>query len=307
MNREELILSRDRSDLYTYVWNNVDNPRGIVHIFHGMVEHSERYNDFAIYLNSKGYIVIASDHRGHGKTSKSNEMGYIGDNGFKAIVLDKKFISDYIVDRYKDIPLFILGHSFGSFIAQEYLINYSNDVQGIIFSGSAKNDGIDIDLGYLVSRIQSLFIDDRKPAKLIDKMAFGGFNRSVKSSKTKFDWLSRDENQVRRYIDDEKCSFVPSINFYKNLFKGLRGLYKSDRLSSIRTNIPILVISGDRDPVGKFGKSVKRLSSQYEGLGIIDTTLKLYEGGRHELLNEINKDEVYEYIYRWIESRNIVK
>lgn len=305
VNREEKIIPHFGENLYTYIWSNVESPKGIVHIFHGMVEHSGRYDEFANYLNSRGYIVISSDHRGHGETGKDKGLGYIGEEGFYGIVKDKKFLSDYIRDRFKGIPLFILGHSFGSFIAQEYLIQYSNDIDGIIFSGSAKNDGVDIILGNIAANIQSVLIDDSKPARLIDKMAFGGFNRSVKSPKTKFDWLSRDDEQVQKYINDRYCQFIPSINFYKNLFSGLRRLYKKYRLDGINKNINILVISGDRDPVGKMGKSVQRLYQQYKDLNIKGVTLKLYEGGRHEMLNETNKGEVYEYIYKWIELLNL--
>ncbi|MEF9952140.1 MAG: alpha/beta hydrolase [Clostridium sp.] len=303
MKREEIVINHNGHNLYTYIWNNVDNPRGIVHIFHGMVEHSGRYDDFARFLNLNGYIVISSDHRGHGETAGDGELGYIGEGGFDLIVKDKKFLSDYIKNQYKDLPLTILGHSFGSFIAQEYLIRYSSEIDGIIFSGSAKNDGLDIRLGYMVSSLQSKLLDDKKPAKLIDKMAFGGFNKSVKNPKTKCDWLTRDHSQVRKYIEDEKCSFVPSINFYKNLFSGLINLYKEDRLKNIRNNIDILVISGGCDPVGKMGKSVKRLYSQYKDIGVNNTSLKLYDDGRHELLNEVNKDEVYEYILTWLNHK----
>ncbi|MGL4773329.1 MAG: lysophospholipase [Clostridium sp.] len=300
--REMFFEASNGDKIYINIWEDVQEPVGIIQIFHGMVEHIGRYDDFAKFLNMNGYIVVADDHRGHGKTAGRDNLGYLGDDGFNRIVKDEKEISDFIKNEYKNTPLYILGHSFGSFIAQEYLIRYSNEIDGIIFSGSAKQDGIDVKAGKLVASLQKMIFDDRKKARFIDKLAFGGYNKNVDSPKTKFDWLSRDEEQVKLYSEDEFCAFVPSINFYYNLFNGLSGLYKKERLNGIRKDIDILVISGDKDPVGKNGESVKRLYEQYKELGIENTTLKLYEEGRHELLNEINRAEVYEYIEAWFDS-----
>lgn len=302
MVKREMFLNINNEEIFINIWEDVKNPKGIVQIFHGMAEHSTRYDHFARFLNQNGYVVVADDHRGHGKTGEKKTLGYLHEDGFNNIVLDEKYISDFIKKEYKYLPLIILGHSFGSFIAQEYLIRYSREIDGIIFSGSAKNDGLDIKAGYLVATMQKQLCDDRKQAKFIDKLAFGGFNNSVKNPKTKFDWLSRDGEQVQKYIDDKYCAFVPSINFYYHLFGGLLKLYKEDRIKEIRKNIDILVTSGDRDPVGKHGRSVKRLYMQYESLGIEKTKLKLYEEGRHEMLNEINKEEVYKDILEFINS-----
>lgn len=300
MGKKEMFININNEEIFINIWDDVENPKGIVQIFHGMAEHSTRYDEFARFLNKNGYVVMADDHRGHGKTGEKKMLGYLGKDGFNNIVLDEKCISDFIKNEYKELPLIILGHSFGSFIAQEYLIRYSSEIDGIIFSGSAKNDGLDVKAGKLVSSIQKLIFDDRKKAKFIDGLAFGGFNKSVENPKTKFDWLSRDEEEVKKYSEDKYCAFVPTINFYYNLFSGLGNLYKRDRLEKIRKDIKILVISGDKDPVGKNGKAVIRLHDQYKSLGILNTDIKIYSDARHELLNEINKKEVYKYILNWI-------
>ncbi|MGL5151126.1 MAG: lysophospholipase [Clostridium sp.] len=302
--REMFLKASNGDDIYINIWEDVNNPKGIVQIFHGMVEHIGRYDEFAKFLNINGYVVVGDDHRGHGNTSSPEGLGYLGHDGFNRIVQDEKEISDFIKGEYGGLPLYILGHSFGSFIAQEYLIRYSNEIDGIIFSGSAKQDGIDIKAGKLVACIQKMLFDDRKKARLIDKLAFGGYNKNIKNPKSKFDWLSRDEREVELYANDKFCAFVPSINFYYNLFNGLCKLYKEDRLKEIRKDIDILVMSGDKDPVGKNGKSVKRLYEQYKRLGIKNTSIKLYEEGRHEMLNELNKEEVYVFIEKWIDYIN---
>lgn len=298
------IKGKDGVDIFLNIWNNVSNPKGVVQIFHGMAEHSNRYDDFACFLNQKGYIVYANDHRGHGNSLGQNDvLGYIGENGFYNIVEDEKIISEMIRREYKGLHLYVFAHSFGSFIGQEYIIRYSKDINGIILSGSAKQDGLDVKAANILASIQNKFFDDTLEAKLIDKLSFGSFNNKVDNKRTKFDWLSRDNIEVDKYIEDELCGYISPTNFYYNLFRGFKELYRKDRLNNIKKTLPILVLSGNMDPVGKYGRSVKKLYSQYNDLNIEDVSLKLYDGGRHELLNEENKEDVYNYIYTWIRER----
>ena len=304
-SKERYIRSKDGKDIFLRLWDNVKNPKGIVQIFHGMAEHSERYNEFADFLNSNGYIVCADDHRGHGKSLINGKVkGYIGENGFYKIVEDEKIITDIIKKEHEGLPLYIFAHSFGSFIGQEYITKYSREISGIILSGSAKQDGIDIKFGGFLAKLQNMIYQDKVEAKLIDKLSFGAFNNKVENRKTQFDWLSRNEAEVQKYIKDENCGFISPINFYYNMFNGLNNLYQKEKLFNIDLELPILVFSGDEDPVGKYGKSVEKLYNQYKSLGIKYVQIKLYEGGRHELLNEINKDEVYEFVYNWINKIN---
>lgn len=301
---KSILLERSQNfKVFLRIWDNVENPKGVVQIFHGMAEHSERYDDFAKHLNSKGFIVYADDHRGHGFSVKEGTVrGYIGEDGFNNIVEDEKEISNLIRKNHKGLPLYIFAHSFGSFIAQEYITRYSKEIDGVILSGSCKQDGIDIKLGKIVASIQKSLFKETSEGKLIDKLSFGAFNSKVKNRKTNCDWLSRDEKEVRKYLDDEMCAFISPINFYYNLFNGLSELYKEEKLKKIDKNLSILVLSGDEDPVGKYGKGVIRLHEQYIDLGIKNNSVKLYEGGRHELLNETNKHEVYDYVSNWLEE-----
>lgn len=302
-SREIFIKGKGGQEIFLRIWDDVINPRGVVQIFHGMAEHSGRYENFAKFLNDRDIIVFADDHRGHGETAtKDGQLGYLGDDGFNSVVEDEYIITNYIKEIYKDIPVYIFAHSFGSFIGQEYIIRYSSEIDGIILSGSAKNDGADVKTGIFVSTMQSKFISDRKAAKFIDNFAFGGFNKNIDNPKTKVAWLTRDEEEQSKYINDKLCAFVPTINFYRNLFLGIHELYKVDRLKNINKKLPILVLSGKRDPVGKNGESVKRLYKQYKNLEIENVDIKLFEECRHELLNEINKDEVMEFIYKWFKD-----
>ena len=303
MSRSILLERSQGFKVFLRIWDEVENPKAVVQIFHGMAEHSERYDDFAKYLNSKGYIVYADDHRGHGHSVKTGTVkGYIGENGFNNIVEDEKEISNMIRKNHKGLPLYVFAHSFGSFIGQEYITRYSSEIDGIILSGSCKQDGIDIKLGKIVASIQKSLFNEASEGKLIDKLSFGAFNSKVKDRKTNCDWLSRDNNEVQKYLNDEFCGFVSPINFYHNMFNGLSQLYNEDKLNKIDKNLSILVLSGDEDPVGKYGKGVLRLHDQYSKLGIKNASVKLYEGGRHELLNETNKEEVYDFVYNWIDE-----
>lgn len=304
MDVGKFIVCNDGAKIFLRIWDEVQAPIGIVQIFHGMAEHSGRYDDFAKFLNLKGFIVYADDHRGHGlSVGEKNVLAYVGEDGFNNIVEDERNILEIIRKSYKDLPLYIFAHSFGSFIGQEFIIRYSNVIQGIILSGSAKQDGIEIKFAKLLANLQNFLFDNSKPAKLLDKLSFGSYNDKVENKTSKFDWLSRDKNEVNKYIEDDLSGYVSPIDFYYNLFHGFKDLYKRDRLSKINKELPILIISGDMDPVGKYGDSVKRLYDTYKDLNIEDLSLKLFQNGRHELLNEINRLDVYDYIYKWIKAR----
>lgn len=291
----------DGKKIFLNCWENVPNPKGIIHIFHGMAEHSGRYGEIARYLNSNGFIVYASDHRGHGKTvGDTEEIGYVGEDGFNRIIEDQQIINEMIKNKYVDIPIFVFGHSFGSFVAQEYLIRYGREINGVILSGSALMKGIDIRAGSMIARIQRMIYGEQKKSNLIDKLSFGNYNKRINDTSSKFGWLSSDIDKVREYEEDPLCGTVFTTGFFFYLFNGVSSLYRKDRLESIPKNIPILILSGKNDPVGKYGKSVQKLYNLYRSLGVEDLNIKLYESGRHEMINEVNKDQVFEDILLWL-------
>lgn len=300
------IKSHDNQKIFLHIWDDVKNPVGVVQIFHGMAEHGARYDIFAKYLNNKGYIVYADDHRGHGKTAGSIEkLGYLGKNGFDNIVKDEHFITNKIKSDYPNLPIFIFAHSFGSFIGQEYLNRYSNDINGLILSGSAMQNGFDVKVGLAFTKLINKFGDESKQNPFLESLIFGGYNKKIKDSKSKFAWLSHDKNEVEKYEKDEYCGTVFTTNFYRNMFTGFQGLYLKEKAKTIKKDIPLLVIAGEMDPVGKYGKSVKALFNYYKDINMSNVELKLYPNGRHELLNEANRDEIFDFIYSWINKNNI--
>ncbi len=292
--KTEKFQSFDGTVLQCYLWDNVRNPKGVVQISHGMAEHARRYDDFANYLNQNGYIVFADDHRAHGMTSTKQSSkgvkGYHKGNIYFDTVKDECAITKMLKDRYS-LPVFYLGHSYGSMVGQRY-IEECKDYSGVILSGSAMMKGALLNTGATVANVNYKLTGGEKTAKLLDKLTFGAYNKPFKNE-SDFAWLSRDKENVKKYIFDEQCGYVMSVAFFKFFLNGLKESYKAENLAKIDKNKPIGIFSGDNDPVGGNGKLVKKLYDQYKSLGVKDLTLKLYPNARHEILNETNRAEVY--------------
>lgn len=290
------------ADVFARCWAPSDkNPIAIFQIAHGMAEHGERYEDFAKFLVSKGFAVLADDHVGHGRSVRSkNDLGYFGEEGgWDAFVEDEKALTDLITEVYPGTPVIFFGHSMGSFIAREYLRRYGDldrIAGGIICGTSGKNpaSAIAINLAGAIAKAKG----SRHRSSFIDKMAFGAYNKKFEGA-TAFDWLSSDKEQVRKYINDEYCGYLFTAAGYKDLFTVLTVVSGKDWFERMPKALPLLVISGEDDPVGNYGKGVKQVYNDLKLAGAKDVTLKLYAGLRHEILNERNKEKVYEDIAAW--------
>ncbi len=289
------------NEVFSWCWKaSGGEPTGILQIFHGMAEHAYRYADLAGYLNSRGFTVYAIDQRGHGRTGEiNNDLCHLEDDGFIGIVQDQQLLSQRIRQEYPNVPLFILGHSFGSFIAQEYIKRYAAELSGVILSGSCLMKGAEAKAGLLLAYIMRLF-GTRRPNKLLDKLSFGSYSKSMPDPAGRFCWLSRDEEQVRKYEADRFCGSVMSTGFFYWFFKGLNGLYDKEGLGKIPRDLPVCILSGNNDPVGKYGSGTSKLYDLYKDLGISDVRIKLYKDARHEIINEVNRDEVYSDISEWL-------
>lgn len=295
-------------DIYVYKYEPIEkeNINGIVQISHGMSEEAGRYKRFANYLTDNGYIVYINDHRGHGKSAENiNRIGILAQkDGIHCIVKDLNKLTKIIKTENNGLPIFLFSHSMGSFAAQKYIIDYSEDIDGVILSGTNGLHGIEVDLGFLVAKIMSKIQGREKKAYLIDKLAFGGFNKKFKPNKSEFDWLSRDFKEVEKYIENEYCGVVFSNGYFYDLFKLFKEIRNINNLKKINSKLPIYIFAGDKDPVGKFGKGITKLYENYKKVGIENVEFKLYSGGRHEMLNEINKDEVINDTINWIKQNN---
>jgi len=307
MKREEIsIKGNDGKEIFTYKWtpDDASKTKAVVQIAHGMAEHAGRYERFAEFLTGKGYAVYANDHRGHGKTAGSlDDVGYFADeNGWGLVVDDMKNITDVIKKDFAGLPVFLMGHSMGSFITRTYVFKYPKEIDAFIISGTAGNPGLPGAAGQTVARLIAAVKGKKSKSPFLDKLSFGSFNGAFKPNRTTFDWLSRDNAEVDKYINDPYCGDVFSAGFFYDLLGGIRSIFKKENLEKISKDLPIYIFSGANDPVGNNGKGIIEVAELYKKTGIKDVSYKLYEGARHETLNETNREEVFNDIAEWINS-----
>ncbi|MEG1179839.1 MAG: alpha/beta fold hydrolase [Oscillospiraceae bacterium] len=276
--------------------------KGVVQIAHGMAEHIERYDDFGLYLAENGYAVFADDHIGHGKSVIPNcELGYFGERNYagETFIDDCKKLQDIAIQKYPNLPYIFFGHSMGSFIARKFSAKFGDTLSAAIYCGTAaKNPAapIAIKLAELLVKIKGAHY----PSKELDAMAFTGFNKMCEK-RTNFDWLTRRQDIVDKYIADDKCGFLFTALGYRDLFSLLNEVSGNSWYERLPITFPILVTSGGMDPVGGYGKGVQNVIYKLRQTGHM-VTEKIYMNGRHEILNEMNNEEVFEDILNWIDN-----
>lgn len=272
--------SFDGKKIFVHEWLAVQNPKGVVQIVHGMTEHGKRYDAFARFLNEHGYLVVADDHRGHGNTDRDS-LGYCKGDMFRDTLKDEAELTRYYSRKYAGLPYFLFGFSYGSFLAQAYLAEYGDRLDGIVIGGSNYKKDFEVYLGSLVAGAGCLFGAKRK-AKLIEKLSFGAYSKKFEDGQ----WLSNDAVNNLNYQKDPLSGFTCSNRFYKDFFRGLRGLYTKKYAAGLPKQLPVLLVSGDRDPVGNMGKGVVKLATYYRKQGMKNLKLVLFPKSRHEFLNE---------------------
>lgn len=303
MTRDTFLL--DTVDAYPVVvhrWEPRAPARGVVNLAHGLAEHASRHAHVADALIDAGYAVYAEDHRGHGDTAATDdELGFFAaERGWATVLDDLHRVTHRARTEHPDVPLFLLGHSMGSFLAQQYLFTFPAEIDGLVLSGSNGPLGPLAGAGALVARAERRRLGPRGRSQLLDTLTFGTYNKPFEPARTEFDWLSRDPNQVDAYVEDPRCGFVATTQLYLDLFSGLRVIGDLDRVrNGARSDVPVYVFSGTDDPVGGT-KGITKLVEFYAAAGLTDVRHRLYEGGRHEMLNEINRDEVIGELLGWL-------
>lgn len=304
MQKKSFSLSgSDAHKIPVYGWLPPGTPTYVIHIAHGMSEYAERYAPIAEILTGKGIAVYAHDHRGHGKAVASdNELGLTGHNWFNTQVEDIDTIVQHLKKEHPRLKLFLLGHSMGSFISQRYFQLYGKELDGLILSATnGKKDPL-MDIGIAVAWVQMKLFGMQYRSTLIDSLSFKKFNDAFKPVRTPHDWLSRNTDEVDKYYADPLCGFICSAAFFYYLFKGIGEAFKKENMASMRHDIPVYAFGGDRDPVGLFGKGFLKLISNWKNAGVKDITYQLYKDGRHEMLNEINRNEVVNDLVDWMKK-----
>lgn len=299
--------TKDGVQLVTYFWE-CEQPKGVVHIVHGMSEHAARYNEFALYLNQHGYLVYASDLRGHGKTAGAiDKVGIFAmQDGWNKVVGDVINLSKEIEKKHPQLPLFLLGHSMGSFISRSVAILSPQEIDGYIFSATAGHPGLLGRVGVKLSNLNLKMMGKKNRTKMMTQLAFGDFNKKYKDKRTEKDWLTKDNDIVDQYISDPYCMQTFTSQFFNDLLSGILSINEMNNIREMEKNKPILLFAGDMDPVGDYGRGPKEVYEKLKKSKIEDVTLKIFETGRHEMLNETNREEVYELVVRWLNNR-IVK
>ena len=301
--REFCFNSDEGTKIYTYVFEPEEGPvTGVVQIVHGMVEHAMRYERFAEALTAHGYKVYAHDQRGHGKTAGSPEnVGHLADSdGFNWLVKDAHKLTGIIREENPGLPLILFGHSMGSFVSQRYMELYGKDVEGVVLSGS-NGASILFTFGRIAAKMELKKNGPTARSPKLNGLAFGSYNKKFNPKRTDFDWLSRDHAEVDKYIADPYCGQICTCEFYYDFMDGLVTLSKKENVKKIPADLPVLIVSGDMDPVGDYGKGVKKLYETYCENGMKDVKMKLYPGAHLEILNETNREEVTEDVIAWIE------
>jgi len=300
----EEFTSHDGKKLAIHHWP-IEKPKMLIHSVHGMSEHGYRYHEFSKWLNKKGIYAYAPDLRGHGKTAGclKNIGLFSKKNGWNKVVKDLKMITENFSLKNSNIPTIILGHSMGSFLIRTLLIDYPSIAKHYIFSATACHPGLKGYLGSFVAKSNSFLFGKKTKSRLLQLLVMGEFNKKIKKPNTKKDWISRDESVVKEYVKDPYCMQIFKNQFFVDLAFGVMSVNETKNILRMNKDKNYLLFSGSMDPVGNYGKGVRKLHKLFIRQGLKNTELKLFAGGRHEMLNEINKQEVYQYIYDWIEKK----
>ncbi|MDD6920624.1 MAG: alpha/beta fold hydrolase [Eubacteriales bacterium] len=282
---------------------------GVLQIVHGMIDHIGRYEEFASFMVEHGFVVAGEDHLGHGKTGNLiNEFGYFAKkNAFEKVLVDIHTMSKILKKEYPDKPFFILGHSMGSFFTRNYITRWSDQLDGAIIMGTGHQARRLVFAGLRLCGMFKHLRGDRYISPFIDKMAIGSYNLNFYDGDTGMEWLTKDNDIAARKVRDPYGNFHFTVNGYETLFRAILKLYNKKYLSNMRFDLPVFFVSGSEDPVGERGVGVKLAKKSIEDMGATDVSMKIYQGDRHEILNEIDRFDVFSDIYNWIMEKINIK
>lgn len=291
--------------IYAARWLPQGQPRGVVQLVHGISEYVERYDRFARFLAGQGFIVCGEDHLGHGKTGETNGVfGYFAEScGWDKVLSDLHTLRTRMGAEHPGLPYFLFGHSMGSFLTRHYLLRWPGTVSGAILSGTGQEPEAALRAGRLLTSALVRAGKGRGRSRVVLALSLGAYNRAFRPNRTRVDWISRVEAVQDAYLADPFCRFVPTTGMFHDMLGGLLVIGDPRRLTAMDKSTPILLLSGDHDPVGQMGKGVVRVYDLFKAAGCADVTLKLYRDGRHEMLNERNYEQVHRDVLAWLEQR----
>ncbi len=306
MRDEFYFPSKDgNTEIHTMEWKPEGEVKAVLQICHGMMEYIRRYDEFAQYLCDRGYYVVGNDHLGHGKSVQAKtEYGFFNEKYGNACVLgDIHTLRMRSEKKYPDVPYYMMGHSMGSSLLRQYIQMYGNGLDGAILMGVVTDHKkAELLAGKRLCRLMAVFRGWHYRSRLVDKMAIGSYNKKFKAARTKADWITSDPERLDAYAEDPLCSFMFTVNAYYSMFAGMIAMQRKESVYMIPKGLPILFVSGGDDPVGDFGRGVRKVYEKYRDAGIQDVSLRLYPGDRHEILNETDREQVYADLLDWLEQ-----
>ncbi len=303
MRKEIAYPSCGQGQIRGFRWEPQGEVKAIVQIVHGIAEHVQRYDHFASFLAEHGILVVAQDHMGHGRSIEGGSIkGYFTGGWFAAVDDTYRLLRD-TMDEFPGVPYILLGHSMGSFIARTILCKYPNSgIAGAIISGTAWMPGAVLTAGQAMAKVICKAQDEKQPNDTLQGMMFGGYNKRIEHPRTKSDWLTRDAAVVDAYEADPNCGFATSAGLLRDMLVGLRFIHNKNNLALMDRELPVFFIAGGDDPVGSYGDGVRQAAKVFEDLGMKRISLRIYPLDRHEVLNELNREEVYGHVLSWIEN-----
>ncbi len=277
-------------------------PVAILQIAHGMAEYIERYEETAKYFTERGFVVTGADHLGHGgSVGMDGCFGYFCEQDPATVVVrDVHRLKKMTQELYPGVPYFILGHSLGSYMVRNYICRYGTGIQGALLLGTGQNSSVQLAGVKALAVEQKCFGGDKRKSQVLHNLVFGGVNKRIENPKSEFDWLTFNEENVAKYNADERCGFMFTVNGFATLFELVARCLKKENLEKIPKELPIILLSGAEDPIGNYGAGVDAVMDSYDEVGMLDVSSILYEGARHEILNEEVGVQVMEDIYEWI-------
>ncbi|WP_130013952.1 alpha/beta hydrolase [Serinicoccus sediminis] len=295
----------DGTAVHVHRWLPQGRPRAAVLVAHGMVEHAERYDHLARRLVDHGYAVHAPDHRGHGHTVTDTDglLGHLGDeHGFATVVDDLLALTARIEQDLPGVPVVLLGHSMGSFLARAFAARYGDRLAALVLSGTAGPPGVTAWVGLQVASLEARLRGPRAPSHLMTALTMGPYNARFRPTRTRSDWLTRDPAQVDAYEADELSGSVATAGFYRDLLTGLRWVSEPSVAARMPKDLPVHLVAGEVDPVGG-AVGTEEVAAMFRNVGMQDVTVRIWPGARHEVFNETNRDEVEADLVSWLDER----
>ena len=278
-----------------------ESPKAVVQFVHGMAEHKERYYPLMTYLSEMGYACLVTDLRGHGATvTTPDDLGYFGKEGWKGLIQDTKSIVSYARRQFPGMKIFLLGHSMGSFMARSYIGEYPDDFDLCILSGTGHTPGIVCAAGKAMAKSEIKKHGSKYRSPKLQDLAFGSYLKGIEDPIGANDWICRDEAVIRAYDADPLCGFPGTAGLMYDMMTGLSLIGSSSHIAKMKKDLPVLFIAGEADPVGGWGKTVRQVESRFRAAGMRDVSAVYYPGMRHEVLNEIGKEQVWQDVLGWI-------